>query len=39
MSYIFWGFLFGVLIPYMARRFAKFMPATANWWKWASGCS
>ena len=29
MSYIFWGFLFGVLIPYMARRFAKFMPATA----------
>ncbi|MFR1031882.1 MAG: hypothetical protein ACLSE6_04960 [Alphaproteobacteria bacterium] len=28
MSYIFWGFLFGVLIPYMARRFAKFMPAT-----------
>ena len=29
MSYIFWGFLFGVLSPYMARRFAKFMPATA----------
>lgn len=29
MVYILWGFLFGILIPYMARRFAKFMPATA----------
>lgn len=28
MLYIFSGFLFGMLIPYMARRFAKFMPAT-----------
>lgn len=29
MVYALWGFLFGLLIPYMARRFAKFMPATA----------
>lgn len=29
MIYILWGFLYGILIPYMARRFAKFMPATA----------
>lgn len=29
MVYIFFGFLFGIFIPYMARRFAKFMPATA----------
>lgn len=29
MLYIVYGFLFGILIPYMARRFAKFMPATA----------
>lgn len=28
MIYIFTGFLFGALVPYMARRFAKFMPAT-----------
>jgi len=28
MIYILSGFFFGVLIPYMARRFAKFMPAT-----------
>ena len=28
MFYAFLGFLFGLLIPYMARRFAKFMPAT-----------
>lgn len=28
MVYILWGFLYGLLIPYMARRFAKFMPAT-----------
>jgi len=28
MLYIISGFLFGILIPYMARRFAKFMPAT-----------
>ena len=25
----FYGFIFGLFIPYMARRFAKFMPATA----------
>jgi len=31
MSYIFWSFLFGLLIPYMTRRFAKFMPATAGY--------
>lgn len=29
MIYVLWGFLYGILIPYMARRFAKFMPATA----------
>ena len=28
MMYVLSGFLFGLLIPYMARRFAKFMPAT-----------
>ncbi len=28
MLYIVTGFAFGLLIPYMARRFAKFMPAT-----------
>ena len=28
MVYVLSGFLFGLLIPYMARRFAKFMPAT-----------
>ena len=28
MTYILIGFLFGFTIPYLARRFAKFMPAT-----------
>ncbi|MBO4284624.1 MAG: prepilin peptidase [Alphaproteobacteria bacterium] len=28
MIYIFSGFVFGLLIPYIARRFSKFMPAT-----------
>lgn len=28
MFYILFGFIFGLLIPYMARRFNKFMPAT-----------
>jgi prepilin signal peptidase PulO-like enzyme (type II secretory pathway) len=28
MYYALLGFIFGFLIPYMARRFAKFMPAT-----------
>ena len=28
MIYIICGFIWGILIPYMARRFAKFMPAT-----------
>lgn len=28
MFYAIFGFMFGLLIPYMARRFAKFMPAT-----------
>lgn len=28
MSYVFYGFIFGLLIPYLARRFSKFMPAT-----------
>lgn len=28
MIYVLSGFLFGLVIPYMARRFSKFMPAT-----------
>lgn len=28
MLYAVYGFVFGILIPYMARRFEKFMPAT-----------
>ena len=28
MLYVGFAFLFGLFIPYMARRFAKFMPAT-----------
>lgn len=28
MIYAVYGFLFGILIPFIARRFAKFMPAT-----------
>ena len=28
MIYILAGFIFGALVPYMSRRFAKFMPAT-----------
>ena len=28
MWYAVYGFVFGMLIPYMARRFSKFMPAT-----------
>lgn len=28
MTYILIGFIFGFFIPYLARRFAKFMPAT-----------
>lgn len=28
MLYALWGFVFGLFIPYLARRFAKFMPAT-----------
>ena len=28
MVYVIGGFIWGVLIPYMVRRFAKFMPAT-----------
>ena len=28
MAYIFVGLFFGLLVPYMARRFSKFMPAT-----------
>ena len=28
MLYILIGFVFGLFVPYMARRFAKFMPAT-----------
>ena len=28
MIYVLAGFIFGLLVPYMSRRFAKFMPAT-----------
>lgn len=28
MEYAVYGFVFGILIPYLARRFEKFMPAT-----------
>lgn len=28
ISYLIYGFLYGAAIPFMARRFAKFMPAT-----------
>lgn len=28
MIYAVYGFVFGLLIPYISRRFAKFMPAT-----------
>lgn len=31
MFYALSGFIFGFLIPYLARRFAKFMPATAGY--------
>lgn len=31
MFYVFFGFLFGAFVPYMARRFAKFMPATPGY--------
>lgn len=31
MIYAFYGFVFGLLIPYFARRFAKFMPATPGY--------
>lgn len=31
MIYAICGFLFGLVIPYMARRFAKFMPATPGY--------
>ena len=31
MIYAFYGLIFGFLIPYMARRFSKFMPATPGY--------
>ena len=34
ISYILSGFLYGIMIPYMARRFAKFMPATPAYALW-----
>lgn len=34
MIYALWGFLFGLFVPYTARRFAKFMPATAAYALW-----
>ena len=38
MSYIFCGFVLGFIIPYMARRFAKFMPASAAESVWRLIC-
>lgn len=34
LYYVIGGFVFGLLIPYMARRFAKFMPATPAYALW-----
>ena len=34
MIYALYGFLFGLFIPYAARRFAKFMPATPGYALW-----
>jgi len=38
MSYIVYGFVLGFIIPYMARRFAKFMPASAAVAVWRLIC-
>ncbi len=38
LYYVFGGFVFGLLIPYMARRFAKFMPATPAYALWQLLC-
>ena len=34
LYYVLGGFVFGMLIPYMSRRFAKFMPATSAYALW-----
>lgn len=34
MMFALYGLLFGLFIPYMARRFAKFMPATPGYALW-----
>lgn len=34
MAYILLGFVFGLFIPYIARRFAKFMPASFGYAIW-----
>lgn len=34
MVYALYGFIFGLFIPYIARRFAKFMPATFAYALW-----
>lgn len=34
MIYALYGFLVGLFIPYTARRFAKFMPATPGYALW-----
>ena len=39
MIYAVYGFILGFIIPYMARRFAKFMPASAAESVWRLVCS
>ena len=39
MIYAVYGFVLGFIIPYMARRFAKFMPASAAETVWRLVCS
>ena len=39
MNYVICGFILGFIIPYMARRFAKFMPASAAESIWRLICS
>jgi len=31
MTYLIYGFIFGLIVPYMARKFSKFMPATFSY--------
>ena len=39
MIYACYGFVLGFVIPYMARRFSKFMPASAAESIWRLVCS